>query len=180
MKMLTRMQAHHKAFNDFLNQAVIQTDPRALNGGGRVQVHYKHRREVDKYFELSADLQSRLPGCMLARFDRRSKTVKARVTYDQKSGDVLNKIVKARVADIDLHMPMNPMDCRVSINLEMDWDGPVQELEQLSPNEKMPSRQKDRLSYTQGHYQIDLTQVTLSGSMLSVSRKSSIAYRDGG
>jgi hypothetical protein len=99
------------------------------------------------------------------------RNVKARVTYDQKTGQVLNKIIKARVADIDIHMPTNPMDCRLSINLEMDWDGPVEELEQLGPiqNDKSMDRQKDRLSYTQGHYQIDLTQVTVSTSGPSVS-----------
>lgn len=159
-------EAHHKAFNDFLNQVVIQTDPRAPNGAGRVQVHYKHRREIDRYFELTPELQSRLPGCVRSRLGSRVRNVKARVTYDQKTGQVLNKIVKARVADIDIHMPTNPMDCRLSINLEMDWDGPSEELEQLGPPQfdKSGDRQKDRLSYTQGHYQIDLTQVTLSNA----------------
>ncbi|KAH0595125.1 hypothetical protein MHUMG1_06874 [Metarhizium humberi] len=157
-------EAHHKAFNDFLNQIVIQTDPRAPNGAGRVQVHYKHRREVDRYFELPPDLQNRLPGCVRSRLGSRVRNAKARVTYDQKTGQVLNKIIKARVADIDIHMPNSPMDCRLSINLEMNWDGPVEELERLGPtqNDKTSERQKDRLSYTQGHYQIDLTQVTLS------------------
>ncbi|KAK2608542.1 mRNA-capping enzyme subunit beta [Conoideocrella luteorostrata] len=151
-------EAHHKAFNDFLNHVVIQTDPRAPNR--RVQVHYKHRKEIDRYFELTPELQNRLPGCVRSRLGSRARNVKARVTYDQKTGEVLNKIVKARVADIDIHMPANPMDCRLSINLEMNWDGPSQELEQLGPiqNDKSSDRQKDRLSYTQGHYQIDLTQ----------------------
>ncbi|KAG6128956.1 hypothetical protein E4U22_002290, partial [Claviceps purpurea] len=160
------LQAHHKMFNDFLNDAVIKTDPRAPNGACRVQVHYKHRREVDRYFELTQELQNRLPGCIRSRVGSRARTVKARVTYDQKTGEVLNKIVKARVADIDIHMPTNPMDCRISINLEMNWDGPVQELEDLevAQNDKSSNRQKDRLSYTQGHYQIDLTQVLMSNS----------------
>jgi hypothetical protein len=54
------------------------------------------------------------------------------------------------------------MDCRISINLEMNWDGSLEELEQLSANksDRQPDRNKDRLSYKQGHYQIDLTQVT--------------------
>lgn len=127
-------------------------------------MHYKHRREVDRYFELPPDLQNRLPGCVRSRLGSRVRNAKARVTYDQKTGQVLNKIIKARVADIDIHMPNSPMDCRLSINLEMNWDGPVEELERLGPtqNDKSSERQKDRLSYTQGHYQIDLTQVTLS------------------
>lgn len=141
---------------------MIQTDPRAPHGGNRVQVHYTHRREIDKYFELPLDMQNRIPGCVRARLGNR-KSVRARVTYNQKNGEVLAKIVKARVADIDLHMPMCPMDCRISINLEMNWDGDVKELEQLgvSPTQGLSDRRKDRLSYKQGHYQVDLTQVTM-------------------
>lgn len=154
-------EVHHKAFNDFLNHVVIQADPRAPHGGNRVQVHYKHRRELDRFFELPPDMQNRIPGCMRARLGGRGRSIKVRVTHDQKTQEVIGKIIKARVADIDIHMPTSPMDCRISINLEMDWDGSVEELEQLaSQGDKQPDRAKDRLSYTQGHYQVDLTQVT--------------------
>lgn len=167
---LTRaMQAHHKAFNEFLNQMVIQTDPRA--GTNRVQVHYKHRREIDRYFELPPDLQNRIPGCVRSRLGARARNVRVRVTYDQRTREVLDKIIKARVADIDLHMPSCPMDCRLSINLEMPWDGPVEELERLAvnPTDRQPDRNKDRLSYSQGHYQVDLTQVTVTSQGPGVS-----------
>ncbi|KAL7939258.1 putative mRNA capping nucleoside-triphosphatase [Trichoderma chlorosporum] len=156
-------EAHHKSFNDFLNNVVIQTDPRNPNGGAkRVPVIYKHRREIDRFYDLPQEMHGHLPGCMRARLGARSRNVRVRVTHDQKTNQILNKIIKARVADIDLHMPMSPMDCRISINLEMNWDGSVEELEQLSANksERQPDRNKDRLSYKQGHYQIDLTQVT--------------------
>jgi hypothetical protein len=156
-------EAHHKAFNDFLNGIVVQADPRnPQRTGNRVQVHYTHRREIDRFFELPAEMQGRIPGCVRSRLGARSRNVKVRVTYDQKTHKVLGKIIKARVADIDLHMPSCPMDCRLSINLEMDWDGPVEELEQLgsASQEKHSDRNKDRLSYKQGHYQVDLTQVT--------------------
>ncbi|KAF3056765.1 mRNA-capping enzyme subunit beta [Trichoderma lentiforme] len=156
-------EAHHKSFNDYLNNVVIQTDPRNPNGGAkRVPVIYKHRREIDRFYDLPPEMHGHLPGCVRARLGSRSRNVRVRVTYDQKTNQILNKIIKARVADIDLHMPMAPMDCRISINLEMNWDGSVEELEQLSANksERQPDRNKDRLSYKQGHYQIDLTQVT--------------------
>lgn len=158
-------EAQHKYFNDFLNEIVKQTHPRAPNGGNRVQVHYKHRREVDRFFELPPELQARIPGCIRSRLGSRMKSVRARVTYDQKNREVLAKIIKARVADLDIHFPQCPMDCRISINLEMNWDGPVEELEQLGNHpDRQPDRNKDRLSYTHGHYQVDLTQVTHAAS----------------
>lgn len=164
-------QVQHKHFNDFLNQVVCATDPRANPGGNRVQVHYLHRREIDRFFELPQELHGHLPGCVRSRLGSRSRNVRVRVSYDQKSREVIGKIIKARVADINLHMPTCPMDCRISINLEMNWDGPVEELEQhaASQAERQPDRNKDRLSYTHGHYQIDLTQVTQISSGPGVS-----------
>lgn len=85
------------------------------------------------------------------------------MTHDQKTQEVLGKIIKARVADLDIHFPELPMDCRISINLEMDWDGSLEELEGIPNPGDNPDRNKDRLSYTQGPYQIDLTQVIQSG-----------------
>jgi hypothetical protein len=107
---------------------------------------------------------------MRSRLGSRSKNVKVRITYEQKTRQVLGMIVKARIADLDIHLPSCPMDCRISVNLEMDWEGPVQELEQIaaSQTERQPDRNKDRLSYTQGHYQIDLTQVTQQTGAQSV------------
>lgn len=145
-----------------------------------MQLHYTHRREIDRFFELPAELQGRIPGCVRSRLGARSRNVKVRVTYDQKTRKVLAKIIKARVADIDIHMPSCPMDCRLSINLEMDWDGPVEELEQLTPNpqERHSDRNKDRLSYRQGHYQVDLTQVTqtITGPGVSTFRNQKYSF----
>lgn len=106
-------------------------------------------------------MQARLPGCVRALLPSR-RPVKVRVTYDQKTGEPLAKIVKARVGDLHLHLPTCPLDCRISINLEMAWDGSVEELERVAVShaEKFPDRNKDRLSYKQNHYQVDLTQVT--------------------
>jgi hypothetical protein len=153
---------------------VVETDPRNPSSGGkRIQVLYKHRREIDRFFELSPEFQNRLPGAMRHLLGR--KNVRVRVTYDQRTREILGKIIKARVADIDLHLPTCQMDCRLSVNLEMDWDGPVEELEQMTASrgmERQPDRNKDRLSYTQGHYQIDLTQVTQHSNGPGVSAPS--------
>ncbi|KAF4454032.1 mRNA-capping enzyme subunit beta [Fusarium austroafricanum] len=154
-------EAAHKKNNDYLNELVKVTHPRGPMGGQRVPIVYKHRREIDSFFELPAELQAGIPGCIRSRLGRRP--VRVRVTYDQKRQEVLGKIIKARVADFDIHFPTMPMDCRISINLEMSWDGPVEELEQLPSRGDNPDRNKDRLSYTHGPYQIDLTQVTHAG-----------------
>lgn len=142
---------------------VVETDPRNPNAPHpRVPIHYKHRREVDKFFELPISMQERLPSCV-RRLIPSKHTVKVRVTYDQKTRQVLAKIVKARIADLDLHIPNCPLDCRISINLEAAWDGPVEDIERTatpSGMDRLPDRNKDRLSYDQSHYQIDLTQVT--------------------
>jgi polynucleotide 5'-triphosphatase len=86
--------------------------------------------------------------------------VKVRVTHDQKTNQVLAKIIKARITDIDIYNPQSPLDCRISINFEMRYDGDIEELMVNANGERIPDRSKDRLSYTQSHYQIDLTQVT--------------------
>ena len=161
-------QPQHKGLNEFLNQMVLQADPRNPESGGRrVQVHYKHRREVDRYFELSPAHRDHLPGCVRSLM-RPRQAPRARVTYDQRTKDVLAKIIKVRVADMHIHMPNAPVDCRISVNLEMDWPGPVEELEQGGGGGNA-ARQKDRLSYAQGNIQVDLTQVTMPGAGVSSS-----------
>ncbi|XEU96250.1 hypothetical protein FSHL1_001535 [Fusarium sambucinum] len=156
-------EAAHKKNNDFLNEIVKSTHPRGPGGANhRVPVVYKHRRERDRFFDLPADLQDRIPGCVRNRLGK-GKRIRVRVTHDQKTQEVLGKIIKARVADLDIHFPLLPMDCRISINLEMDWDGTLEELEQIPNPGDNPDRNKDRLSYTQGPYQIDLTQVIHGG-----------------
>jgi hypothetical protein len=166
----------HKAFNDYFNFLVRETHPRRppVDKDGnprvpRVPIMYTHRRETDKFFELSPSLRARLPACVQHRIPSKH-SVKVRVTYDQNTGDVIAKIVKVRVADLDIYMPSHPFDCRISVNLEMDWDGTVEELEREAiAHEASPERRKDRLSYSQGHYQIDLTQVTHTVAGLHVS-----------
>ncbi|KAF2965103.1 hypothetical protein GQX73_g8468 [Xylaria multiplex] len=154
----------HRVLNDYLNEQVkASLIARNSTAGPRVPIQYVHRRQTDRFFELPAHLRQRLPPS-IANLLQPNAPLKARVTYDQKTGNVLAKIVKARVADLHIHMSHTPLDCRISINIEWDWDGPAQEIEQNQiPNkDRQPDRNKDRLSYTHGFYQIDLTQVTQS------------------
>ncbi len=96
---------------------------------------------------------------------------KVRATYDQATDKVIATIVKARVADINLHFPDNPFDCRISVNLEMDWTARSRSssAQSVAGRDALPDRRKDRLSYTQSHYQVDLTQVTHSNKVPHVS-----------
>ncbi|KAI1499009.1 mRNA triphosphatase CET1 [Biscogniauxia marginata] len=151
----------HRVFNDYLNDQVKASYHRNPNAASRVPVHYVHRREIDRFYELPTQMRQRLPTCVSSLLQP-NLPVKARVSYDQKTKGVLAKIVKARVADFHMHLPHMLLDCRISINLEWDWDGEVEEIErnQIPNKDRMPDRIKDRLSYKHGFYQIDLTQVT--------------------
>lgn len=77
------------------------------------------------------------------------------------------KIIKVRVADLEILNPGSPLDCRISINLEMRYDGDLQDLVQTAGS---PDRIKDRLSYKQSHYQVDLTQILQTVAPVSSSR----------
>jgi hypothetical protein len=152
----TMSLAQHKAFNEYLNSCVADSHQAK---GTRVPIVYKHRRETDKFYDLPDDMRRQLPACIQNHIPSRH-SVKVRVTYDQKTNKVLAAIIKARIADLHIYFPRHPMDCRISVNLEMPWEGNLQELERKSAGkEQQPDRGKDRLSYTQTVYQVDLTQV---------------------
>ncbi|KAK3985296.1 CYTH-like domain-containing protein [Cladorrhinum sp. PSN332] len=166
-------EVQHRSFNSWLNQLVRDMHPdnpnnkRVPGQPARVPVEYLHRREVDKFIEIPAEVRDRyLPECILSLSS--NKAPRIRITHDQKTDKVLARIVKARVADASLHLPKLPFDCRISVNLEWDWDGPVEELDRLSAAAASRGpphqRNKDRLSYRHCFYQVDLTQVTSPGS----------------
>lgn len=144
--------------NDFLNAQVTAAHPKnpAAKMKKRVEIQYLHRREVDKFFELPPHLHSHLPPAVRQKQNPRH-AVKVRVSYDQKTNQEIAKIIKVRLVDLDILNPGSPLDCRISINLEMRYDGDVDD---LIKSDSSPDRIKDRLSYTQSHYQIDLTQVS--------------------
>ena len=120
--------------------------------------------ETDKFLELTDELASYVPECVLEMMPRNRR--KMRITYDTKTGELRKRIVKARVADLDIGMPGEPLDCRISISIEMPWTGPAAEVERLLAAAAQrggaggsPDRLKDRLSYSQWPLQVDLTQV---------------------
>lgn len=79
---------------------------------------------------------------------------KVRVSTDETGRSVLATIKKVRLGDLAIHMPLHPLDIRISINLELPVTGVVSGLPQSS-------RSKDRRSYlnTRTGLQYDLTEV---------------------
>ncbi|PBP18173.1 mRNA capping enzyme, partial [Diplocarpon rosae] len=151
-------ESQHCSLNGFLNAKLggskFSQNPGATSTG-RVEIKYKHSREVDSFYELPKSMYSIIPPALREKIPG-NHSVKVRVTHDQKSREVKAKIIKARICDLDILNPQTPLDCRISINFEMRFDGDIEELGRTSG----PERNKDRLSYTQSMYQIDLTQVT--------------------
>ncbi|KAF7856025.1 hypothetical protein EAF04_009981 [Stromatinia cepivora] len=166
----TMTEFQHKKLNDFLNERVKDCFPNnPSQPKRRVKIDYLHRRETDKFYELPSSMHGTLPPALRALLNPRY-TVKVRVTHDQKTGEPLAKIIKARVADLDIFFPSLSLDCRISINFEMKFDGEVEELVSSTDGAQRPDRNKDRLSYKQSHYQVDLTQVTQSLVSNNVTR----------
>ncbi|KAI1840077.1 hypothetical protein JX266_013727 [Neoarthrinium moseri] len=155
--------AQHRSYNEWLNALLATTHPRNPNNKPyqHVPISYKHRKEVDHFYELPSALYQRVPAA-LSSLAQSKQPLKARVTTNQETGDVIAKIIKARIVDLNIHLPMTQFDCRISINLEWDWDGPAEEIVNNHPQhrERQPDRAKDRMSYNQGHFQVDLTQVS--------------------
>lgn len=122
----------------------------------RIPLAYAHKKERDTFYEVNP---VELPPVIRQNLNPRHKP-KVRVTTDQRTGEVLAKIIKCRVADIDVYSPRTTVDWRVSVNLEMEYEGdyhslPVADAARGGRGE----RNKDRMSYRHLAYQVDLTQV---------------------
>ena len=164
MRLIVDLQAQHRKLNGFLNKALVDSKPplpgQPLRTKPRVPLTYVHTYETDTFFELSQNAFSALPPSLHRFLDKR-KPPKVRITTDQKTGKELAKILKVRVSDIEIYSPQTPFDWRVSVSLEVSYEGPMRDLvESTEKPGKRPDRNKDRVSYRHSHYQIDLTQVT--------------------
>ncbi|KAL9067408.1 MAG: hypothetical protein Q9161_006917 [Pseudevernia consocians] len=160
-------EVQHKALNQFLNEAVRQSQIRAPASSTRkprIPMDYKHTKETDTFYELTQAGALALPQSIASGLSinpRHANKSKVRITTDQKTGRVLAKIIKARVADIDIYSPRTVFDWRISVNVEMDYKGEMTDLvEPQTRDGKQADRNKDRMSYKHLAYQIDLTQVT--------------------
>ena len=124
---------------------------------------YVHTYENDTFYDMSQNGALSLPASIRKQIDPKNpRTIpKIRVTHNKKTGEEIAKIVKARVADIDVYSPRTAFDWRVSVNVEMRIEGDLRNLiEPGATGKKGADRNKDRMSYRHLAYQIDLTQVT--------------------
>ncbi|KAI7904262.1 CYTH-like domain-containing protein [Cokeromyces recurvatus] len=122
----------HRHFNKMLNDMVTRTQAREYKGE---RIKYKHTIETDRFYEMP-----------------RSKG-KWRVTTDQATGQIIpNGIIeKKRIVDLNIHAPNQPLDYRISINIEIPRTKPT--------TKPVYERNKDRISYQHGGIAFDLTQV---------------------
>jgi hypothetical protein len=80
---------------------------------------------------------------------------KLRVTRDDKTGQLVECIIKRRLGDLHILCPKREVDWRLSVNLEEKADVGVVG----GAAKALYSRRKDRMEYIHQHFHIDLTQV---------------------
>jgi len=142
----------HRLMNTFLNS---ETE-KSLKTKYRANIVYKHKREDDAFYELPKSGLFTLPEIARELIMQNNRKERVRVTTDQVTGKTLARIVKTRIADLNVYCPARAFDYRISINIEIPYTGDLGE--QLDIMES--GRKKDRVSYTHQCCQIDLTQVT--------------------
>ena len=124
---------------------------------------YKHTHEIDTFYEISQHGALQLPRSVASGLslnpNARNRS-KVRITTDEKTGEELAKIIKTRMADIDVYSPRTLFDWRISVNIEMDFNVDMRDLVAVEKRDGKADRRKDRVSYKHLKYQIDLTQVT--------------------
>lgn len=119
-----------------------------------------HTRELDRFYELPPSHMPAVPLSVRPFLNQRHRT-RVRVTHDQKSGEQLAQIIKIRIADLDVYSPRTAFDWRLSVNVEMSYEGDVTGLIEVAENGRSSKRSKDRMTYKHLAFQIDLTQVTM-------------------
>lgn len=154
-------QPQHRRANDFLNNVLYKSAEKNADAPPRVPLTYRHIREVDSFYELPADQVGSLPEIVRQNHNPRMQ-MRVRVTRDQKTQEVVRKLIKTRVADLNIHSPSAAFDVRISVNIETPYTGDIEGLVAIAgaPGSGDGNRSKDRLSYSHLAYQVDLTQVT--------------------
>ncbi|KAI9816007.1 MAG: mRNA-capping enzyme subunit beta [Pycnora praestabilis] len=166
-------ESQHRNLNKFLNTTFLssqakppppstsQSPQRELPLRPRIAMKYVHTRERDSFYDLPNSAFPLLPHSIRNQINQNHR-IKVRVTKKQGTNETLAKIIKARVADLDVFSPMTNFDWRISVNLEMSYDGEVDSIPESNDRSRGADRNKDRMTYRHLAYQIDLTQVTPS------------------
>jgi polynucleotide 5'-triphosphatase len=158
----TMTMEQHKRMNMYLNGQVQKSAPGSTEH--RPEVKYRHTREVDQFYELGQAGFDQLPLAVKQLIAQTGKHERVRVSKDVKTGEVLRKMIKLRIANLEISSPQTEWDYRIGINLEINYPGEIEELEpsvEAGKSLRDMQRIKDRMSYSWlGAYQIDLTQVT--------------------
>ena len=179
--MVCAMQSQHRTLNQFLNKAVLSSKQHPDSASAqspsngvvnssklRIPVDYVHTRERDRFYDLPSSVLPSLPLSVRPYVNARHR-MRVRVTTDQKTGEKLAQIIKVRIADLDIYSPRTAFDWRISVNLEMAYDGDVSNLTEIVENGRKSERNKDRMTYKHLAYQIDLTQVTMQAEVSDIS-----------
>lgn len=154
-------ETQHQQMNNHLNEAVKA----AVGTRGRQKMKYVHLRESDRFYQLPSNYIRNLPPYTQERIQKQRKPPRVRLSTDQKTGKLLASIIKVRLADLHIFSPRTEFDWRISISLEMKYNGDVNSLQAAQDaGRAKEGRDKDRLSYEHQDIKIDLTQVTMEGS----------------
>lgn len=149
----------HRKMNEFLNEQVGKSKITP----SRTDINYKHTKEVDMFYDLDQAGFELLVPAMREIIARQQHRQRIRVTRDMKTGQVIRKIIKVRIANLEISSPLTEWDYRIGINIEIEFPGPVEPLTPVIDRDRNledMERKKDRMSYSWlSAYQIDLTQV---------------------
>jgi hypothetical protein len=146
--------------NNFLNAAT-----QASHHPGRIPINYEHLFQTDTFATLSPHGFHTLPESVRRR--PQGRELRLRTSRDSKTGQVLAHIIKVPLADLHIQNPEDPYDCRISMNLEVNFPADIDVSELIEPpsydKPAPPERRKDRLSYKHLAYSVDLTKVESAG-----------------
>jgi polynucleotide 5'-triphosphatase len=161
----TMTMEQHKRMNMYLNG---QVQSAKASRAKRAEVGYQHTREIDMFYEMGQEAFDQLPPAVRVIIAQSGTRQRIRVTKDAKTGNVIRKIVKHRLANLEISSPQTEWDYRIGVNLEIEYPGSIDGLALVVEQGKTPEsmqRQKDRMSYAwMGAYQVDLTQVVQGSS----------------
>lgn len=151
-----------------MNKAVVDAKPPPPGAPPtgkppRVEIFYAHKKEIDRFYELTENGIFNLPPLIRKHMHPKHKP-RVRITTDTKTGKEIARIIKIRIVDLDVHSPRTVFDWRISVNLEANFIGDPADLVDPATGRgprvgNVSDRFKDRVSYRHLAYQIDLTQV---------------------